>query len=67
MRLYEKRRRRRRRQRFVILSIFAILVIGLVFLLAVKIKTHYGAPGESTELSIEPPIIEATPKIQPES
>lgn len=70
MRLYEKRRRRRRRQRFVILSIFAILVIGLAFLLAIWVKAQYGAPGESTELSWEPLIIETEPKVlymEPES
>jgi len=64
MRLYEKRRRRRRRQRFVILSIFAILVIGLAFLLIIRTKTQYGASGEPTELSREPPTAEAAPKIQ---
>lgn len=64
MRLYEKRQRRRRRQRIVILSIFAILAVGLTFLLTSKAKTRYGAPGESIELSCEPLIIEAKAETQ---
>lgn len=70
MRLYEKRRRRRRRRKLVILTIFAILALGLAILLALHIKMRYGAPGEPTEqpevIPLMLPTAMAAPELPPE-